>query len=210
MNWNLKDNKYTDIESNEHYNKWEWTGYGTGKAILNTYLNNNPEGFYKKLPQEYQEKIVNYQWQIGGINWNNYYNKIVPEVYQAELGQNKINKDNMLSEPTKIGLMYISDYLYAALPNNWILCGFSGYNDGDELKDYRSAYTEDWMYSNDFPWTISRVSNISDAVFAIINHGGIVNRNANLSDFAVHPVFYLEPDVTFSSGTGTETDPFII
>ena len=200
--WNEEANKYAPGgEGNApNTNKWEWTENGGGKATLNTYLNTT---WYNSLG-EIKNKIADHTWQIGGINWNNFDNKTVPEVYEEEISSNKLEEDNVLSSPTKIGLMYVSDYLYAAPKEKWTLCGRF---DNDATKDYRSAYTEDWMYSRDMTWTISRCSYFSNNVFAVAGAGTFAVNSANNSD-AVRPVFYLESDVTFSGGDGSSSNPY--
>ena len=100
--------------------------------------------------------------------------------------------------------MYVSDYLYAAPQDKWTLCG---YHSSSSAKDYRSAYTEDWMHSSDFPWTISRRSSDSSTVF-FVNSIGLVNyRNAHTPD-AVRPVFYLESNVEYLNGDGSSSNPY--
>ena len=172
-------------------NNWE------RPATLNTYFNGE---WYNSLGND-KNLIADYNWQIGGMSWSNFTNKTVPEVYNLELGNNKTEG---LSSPTKIGLMYVSDYLYAAPQGKWTLCG---YNESSSSQDYRSAYTEDWMYSSDYPWTISRISDYSFYVFRV-NSGGTVNYDLASFSIAVRPVFYLESNVTFSRGEGSSSDPY--
>ena len=93
-------------------NKREYTKTGQHmKTDLNTYLN----GEWLTTLEEAigTDKIAEVQWQIGGINWNNYLNKTVPEVYKLELDPTSINtypnEEYINLSPTKIGLMYVSD-----------------------------------------------------------------------------------------------------
>ena len=58
-------------------------------------------------------------------------------------------------------------------------------------------------------WTISRSSDSSNNVF-IVSGSGNVTYYYVLSYYAVRPVFYLNSNVTYVSGTGTSTDPIRI
>ena len=187
-------------------NKREYTKTGQHmKTDLNTYLN----GEWLTTLEEAigTDKIAEVQWQIGGINWNNYLNKTVPEVYKLELDPTSINtypnEEYINSSLTKIGLMYVSDYLYAAPKEKWTLCGS---DISDSHHDYRLAYTEDWLYSSDYPWTISHYSDYSNFVMCVSDTGNVFNL-ANDSR-AVRPVFYLESSVVYLGGNGTRENPY--
>ena len=189
------------IDDDGNYNKWEYVKNGqSNSAALNIYLNTK---LYDSLG-EIKNKISAHKWQIGGIYWSDFINKTVPEVYKAEISSNKLAQDNVLSSPTKIGLMYISDYLYAAPKEKWTLCGR---NSSSSAQDYRSAYTEDWINSSDYQWTISRISDTLNYVFFVDNIGYIYNFAAD-NPRAVRPVFYLESNVMISGGDGTQNNPY--
>ena len=198
ISWNEKENKYAD--GTDNYNKGEWTENGGGKATLNRYLN---EDWLNSIGNKINtDKIASVQWQIGGMNFHDFQNKIVPEIYNLELGDSKTEG---LSSFTKIGLMYVSDYLYAAPKDKWILCGNST---TDPKQDYSLVYSEDWMYSDDNPWTISRDNDGSKFIFLIHAFGQISAMDSTWS--GIRPVFYLESNVKFSSGDGTSNNPYKI
>ena len=198
MAWNPRNNKYADGEDSENYNKWEWKDYGTGKATLNAYLNDKPDGFYQQLSPDLKNKITNHKWQIGGMQYNNV-GKTVPEIYKAELGSGVPNEKYVLSSDTKIGLVYISDYLYAAPKDKWTLHG----NNYDSVND-------DWIFiKGTHQWTISRQSDESYLMLFIPSNGYLSNYPAEFT-IAVRPTFYLESDVMISGGEGTLDNPFIL
>ena len=109
------------------------------------------------------------------------------------------------SNPTtftdEIGLMYVSDYGYAASNSAWTT----------NMNSYNSTSIRDnnWMYMGLYEWTISPYSSDSYRVFSV-NRSGLLNySNANLG-YAVRPVFYLNSNVEYNGGTGTESDPFTL
>ena len=206
--WNAKEN----TDDNGKYNKWEYTKNGDNhQADINAYLNNT---WITSLGNNVQ-KIMPVKWQIGGLKWNNFKNKTAPEIYQTELGGKLSSEIYTTSSPTKVGLMYISDYMYAASRDKWTLYAYdnNGSFNSDHTEwngnDYSKAYTEDWMYTNDNQWTISRGSSNEYSVYSVASRGSAHGDKAN-SSFLIRPVFYLNHNIRFSSGTGTETDPFII
>ena len=219
--WNEETNKYILTWSDGYNNKWEWSGYGTGKAYLNTYLNGE---WLTTLENAIgTDKIAEVTWQIGGMRLSNFQNKIVPEVYKLELNSTSKttypNEEYVDSIPTKIGLMYVSDYGYAAIPESWnhklsYQSDGTGYNDGI-IEGKGNIKDNDWMFTSDFPWTISRLSDSSNNVLCVDSSGRVdsegyvYNRFADTSS-SVHPVFYLESNVMISGGDGTYDNSFIL
>ena len=180
--------KWNDVDSND----WE-------TSSLKNYLNGEWLTALENVIGT--EKIAAVQWQIGGIDSREFVNQQVPYLYNLELGNNKTSR---LSSPTKIGLMYVSDYLYAAPKEKWTLCG---YNRVDLSQDYSKAYKEDWIYNKDFPWTISRDTAMPN-VYIVHSRGSIANTGEMSDTNTVRPTFYLSSDVTISSGNGTSSAPY--
>ena len=110
------------------------------------------------------------------------------------------------SYQSKIGLMYISDYGYAASPNNW----------NTVMIDYSMA--SNWLKGLD-EWTITR--NFDNLVYdfyyayyiyrsgSLDGHGDI-GEQATYASYNARPVFYLKSNVAITSGTGTSSDPYRI
>ena len=98
--------------------------------------------------------------------------------------------------------MYVSDYGYAASPENWQTILYNYDNDTNR--------NNNWMFMGLWEWTITCQSDGASALglaFDVYNIG-IVFDFANIG--GVRPVFYLNSDVTYISGTGTQYDPFRI
>ena len=65
------------------------------------------------------------------------------------------------------------------------------------------------MYQDSFEWTISRNSDTTNRVFSIL-YGNIHSNSSANSSYAIRPCFYLNSNVTYVSGTGTQSDPIRI
>ena len=101
----------------------------------------------------------------------------------------------------KIGLMYVSDYGFAASPSNWTT----------NMSSYYSATSNNWMYMGLFEWTISCRQNISYAAYYLYDNGFVSSGNAIYnSEYAIRPCFYLKPEVTYVSGDGSQSNPIRI
>lgn len=101
----------------------------------------------------------------------------------------------------KIGLPYLSDYVFGASSTVWTKnTGSSQIN-----KDVN------WMYTGNSEWTITRCADNSTQVFMIQWNGGAECLSAgyfhSMYDHDVRPTFYLNSSVTYKSGSGSSTDP---
>ena len=166
-----------------------WSQSNLNTVNLNTnYLNN--------IGSTWSSKIANHTWQVGGFD-SATHQAPFKTAYDAEVGTSTTTYD------AKIGLMYVTDYLYASQSEEWTTT----------VVDY--AYVEgsdpnnNWMYMGIPEWTISRSSEDSIYVFDVSN-AGTVSGNGVGYDCAVRPVFYLESSVELRGGTGTASDPYRI
>ena len=98
--------------------------------------------------------------------------------------------------------MYVSDYGYAASPENW----------STELGGYNSDTNRNnnWLFMGLYEWTIIRCSENWYSAYIISDNGLITNYGINSNDLAVRPTFYLESSIELSGGSGTQTDPYRI
>ena len=196
--WNYKNN--TTINSGEGSNTWS-------TSLLNkTNLNKN---FITNIGADWAAKIAETTWKVGGNTYNNIANVTPSVAYQNEINNPVTTNttDNATTYSAKIGLMYVSDYGFAADPSTWtMILGQSGID--SEMK-------KNWMYMGLDEWTISRrtddVSGVFDAsgVFDVYIAGGVLSgyaRNAR----ALRPVFSLKSSVNYVSGSGTAADPIVV
>ena len=185
---------------NNSTQKNTWSESNLNKVNLNTNFINN-------IGTEWANKIADTTWKVGGNTWANIGTSPMYTVYQNEIVNPVTTNttDNATEYTAKIGLMYVSDYGYAASPSSWTLAGYNS----DYTKSYASAKGENWLYGAGFDWTISRNADYSDYAFGV-NFDGSVNY-VNVSIFsAVRPSFNLESSITYLSGSGSASDPMVI
>ena len=95
--------------------------------------------------------------------------------------------------------MYVSDYGYAASPENWLTSLDSYDNDTNR--------NSNWMFMGLHEWTISPVS-ASTTSFFVRSSGNADGSQGTLNWFPVRPTFYLKSNVTITSGDGSSTNPY--
>ena len=190
--WNYKNN--TTINSGYGSNTWS-------TSLLNkTNLNKN---FITNIGADWAAKIAETTWKVGGNTYANIADVIPSVAYQNEI-LNPVTTnttDNATEFSAKIGLMYASDYGFAAAPSAWT-ANLSSYN-GEAIKNVN------WMYMGLLEWTISRSAVGAYGVFTVYNTGNVSSNNANYA-LALRPVFNLSSSVNYASGSGTAADPILV
>lgn len=189
------------FDNNVHY-WYYWSGNSSNKTWDTTNLNliNLNTNYYNYLGNNWQNKIDLTVWIIGGNTTKLIRSSNAKSVFQNEI----INPAEMITYQDEIGLMYVSDYMYAASPANWLTVGYN-----TDYNDYRNVISENWMYMGDYDWTITHSYDNTLDAFYVDNIGSVFSGYAD-GGHAVRPAFYLKSDVAFIGGTGTETDPYRI
>ena len=171
------------------------------ESLLNkTNLNTN---FINNIGEEWANKIATTTWKVGGNTYSNIYSKTPSVVYQNEIVSPVTTNttDNATEYTAKIGLMYVSDYGFAADPSAWTLT-MGSYNN-------TTATSTNWMYMGLYEWTLSRIADYSDFAFLVYG-GGLVHDYRVGNYYAVRPSFSLESSITYVSGSGSASDPMVI
>ena len=158
---------------------------------LNVYLNNE---FINTLG-DWTNKIDTTTWKVGGNTWANIGTQPAKTAYQNEI----VNPVTTYS--AKVGLMYASDYGFAAAPSAWTTT-LSSYN-GEAIKSVN------WMYMGIYEWTISRDADSAYDVFGVSFDGFLFSASSDYR-YAARPVFSLTSSVNYASGSGTAADPITI
>ena len=195
------------------------SGYSTYKGSLTTinryYWNDSTDT--NTWSESNLNKIATTTWKVGGNTAEKIRGSAMYIAYQNEITNAVTTNttDGAKEYSAQIGLMYVSDYGYAASPTYWT---YYGYN-SDSTKDYRAATTSNWMYMGLDEWTISRRAAVSNSAFYVAN-GGFVHFNGVYHDdhlpssigngFGVRPSFNLLSSITYISGDGTQNSPIII
>ena len=173
------------------------SAYGSNNWTTSEFNNLNLNGTYLNNLGEWSDLIEETTWYIGGMSSINYTAK---EFYDGERNNNGYQY-NSITYKAKIGLMYPSDYGFAASPSAWItdLCYYNN-----------SAITSvNWMYMGLYEWTITPNSSSGIFVFFLDYNGNLYNDHAR-SSYSSRPVFYLNSNVTYVSGDGTQSNPIRI
>ncbi len=136
--------------------------------------------------------ITSTSWNSGSISD---INLNIKDVFDNEVTNNEVHVINL-----KIGLMYISDYAYATVPDNW----------DTTLANYNEVANDNWLYMGLNEWTFTSSSLTYPYGMYIITDSGDIEYNDDGNAGAVRPVFYLSDDVIYKSGNGSIDNPIII
>ena len=174
---------------NQH---WSTNASNTwSSSSLNTYLN----GTYLTSLGTLADKIATTTWKVGGGSWSNIAGSVPKTAYQYEVGSSA----STTTVDKKIGLMYISDYGFAADQSGWTT----------KLSSYSSNKSKNWLFLGSSEWTISRRSDNTTNAFLVSGDGRMDYLDVgNLN--GARPVFNLLSSVTYASGSGTSSDPIRI
>ena len=165
-------------------NTWDSSTLNTG-TLNGTYLSG--------LSSTWQNKIATTNWKVGRMAWSE--TNTAKQYYETEIG----GSSSSTTYSAKIGLMYVSDYGFAASPDYWTMALFN----------YDPSKSSNWMNISIDEWTISRDSDDSYAAFLVASTGYVAGGIVNIS-YGVRPVFYLTSSTTYVSGSGSSADPIRI
>ena len=221
--WDLDENGY-------NYNIWATPTSGnfsnslTSGASIMKLLNsgswwNGTSGTYdnyyidKDAPETINVNFTNYKLSDkakSNIDTSRYYlggtgdpGIVTSDAYGYERGTLRHDENRPLYWDGYVGLMYPSDYGYAA--GN--VCAT-----GTELFNYfGECSNKDWLYNTGVTqWLMSPYSGKSGGVFFAFFDGNVVREDINFFALSVSPVFYLTPSASITSGIGTLTDPYLL
>ena len=174
----------------------EWS-----ESVLNTInLNTNYINYLNNIDSKWVSMIADSSWVIVKLSEDaaleNAYS-----LFHEEIAMYKDNADYIYTD--LIGLMYASDYLYAASSNYWSLSAL----------DYRSAADYNWMEIGLNEWTITASAMYENDVYTVMS--AVISPDIDYgwgsgvySELNVRPTFYLKASVKYSGGLGTNTNPY--
>ncbi len=177
-------NYYWSGSSSNRINTWSNSTLNTS-TLNDSYLAGLDSNLWSSM-------ITTHTWKVEGMSYSN--GRSTPQTaYNYEVGA---NNSSSTTYKAKIGLMYVSDYGFAASNTYW----------STNLGDYNSATSNNWLYLGSNEWTISRRSDYYDYAFGV-KSGNVNSINVYRDSNAVRPVFYLSSLVNYVSGSGTQSDP---
>ena len=165
-------------------------------------LNKNYIAYLNNIDIKWAKKIAETTWKVGGNTYTNIL-KTPSVAYQNEITNAVTTNttDGTTDYTAKIGLMYVSDYGFAAEPSAWTLTMGSYIN--------TTVTSTNWMYMGLGDWTISRNAEYSGYAFCVSGGGDVCQNLVNLYS-GCRPSFNLESSITYVSGDGTQDSPIII
>ena len=176
------------------YGSNNWTTSELNKINLNTnYLN--------YLGSSWSSMIDDTLWYLGGMTSSNYTANYTAKSFYTGERNNAGYGSNPTRYTAKIGLMYPSDYGYAAYPNAWATYIFD-YN-LDAIKE------NNWLYMGLDEWTLTPISSGSNNVFYLFPSGTLRYDDEDCGR-SVRPVFYLKSNISYVDGNGTKSNPYRI
>ena len=180
-----KWNYDTSVSSNGSNN---WTTSEFNTINLNT-------NYWNYLGPTWQNLIAETTWHLGGMTSSRNTAKAFYDGERNNVGYGS----NPTTYSDEIGLMYPSDYGYAASPDSWVT----------DLYDYDNSTitANNWLYMGLYEWTITPYSSNGSSVFFVNYYGYLNSYSANFG-YAARPVFYLESNVALQGGSGTSSDPY--
>ena len=170
---------------------WDTNGSNTwSTSSLNTYLN----GEYLTSLGTLADKIATTTWkvEVAGTRNDIYLNDVPKIAYQYEVGSSA----SSTTVDKKIGLMYVTDYGFAADSSGWT----------KYLMDYNSNTSKNWLYLGSDEWTILSSRGGTDLAFYVDSTGNVGRSDVTNSN-AVRPSFNLLSSTTYVSWSGSMSDP---
>ena len=194
------ENRIKIIKDQSIGNKYWNTGNSNNwarPATLNTELNTT---YLNSLTSEAQSMIGNTKYYLGGYNDSLKIQKDV--MYQNErkiIGSTYYNGSNPNSWVGKLGLMYASDYGYAASDE----CTQTLYN-----YDNATCKNNNWLFKGNTEWILPQLASSSVYAFYVLSGGRVNDNSVSGNQYGGRPVLYLKSNVLITSGDGTSSNPY--
>ena len=181
-----------------YYNTTSGDCYLNGSSTTCDYAS----GTVKGLNSEARGLISDAVWYLGGGSNADLY---VDDYYAMERGTTTYT-GNPTSTVAKLGIMYPSDYAYAA---DLSKCTKTGYNYDTDTTNCTGT---DWLFNSDYQWLISPISAYSAYAWYVDEAGYVYYRDDGYVEDAwgVRPVAVLSSDVAITGGDGSSENPYTL
>ncbi len=159
------------------------------------------------LTEKVKSYITTSRYYLGGYNTSS--GVMTNQFYAYERGTTRYDTNRPLYWDGYVGLMYPSDFGYAA--GNSCVTGTDPYNYDGGCKN------KDWLwmttssdYTNSSEWLMSPNSGYSNPAFYVYSSGCVGDDGFVYDARSVRPVFYLTSSASISDGEGTSAAPYIL
>ena len=176
-----------------------WNGtsgsyYNNSKTATNVNFTNY------KLSDKAKSYITTSRYYLGGYSTTMVV--MTNKIYAYERGTSRYDENRPLYWDGLVGLMYLSDYGYAA--GNTCVTGTAPYYYNNGCKN------KDWLYiSKTYQRSMSSNSSNADSVFLVATNGYVYGE-ASSSQFVVRPTFYLTSTTSIIDGDGSLNNPYLL
>ena len=188
-------------------NSGAWWNGTSGSYYNNSTTATNVNFTNYKLSDKAKSYITTSRYYLGGYSTAN--GVMTNQFYTYERGTTRYDTNRPLYWDGMVGLMYPSDYGYAA--GNTCVTGTDPYNYDGGCKN------KDWLwmttssdYTNGYEWLMSLSSGDSRFAFDVYSSGYVFDNHVVYFAYSARPVFYLTSSTSITGGTGTSTDPYIL
>ena len=175
-------------------------------ASLQSYLNSG-DYWINDLDDDAKDMIDNTLWYLGGIrDYLNGGTGFLNDIYSKERGLEVYN-GRKTSWIGKIGLIYPSDYGYAASGNEET--DRNACLNSDTFTWVNNACSNsDWLFISKEQWTITPSLDAYN-VFIILGYGPVGSFGAS-NQYEVKPVTFVKSTVKIVDGDGSSVNPYIL
>ena len=165
-------------------------------SSLKSYLNGT---YYNSIYSTYRNMISSSTYYLGGATSSNYKTLTASGYYNAERDSSQVYSGNPASTTQHIGLMYPSDYGYAA-GSSCLSTALYSYDSSCKNSDYLYIGVSEWLQA---PYARGRASASS------LYSSGYVNAIISVTyAYDVRPVLYLSSNVQITGGDGSQGNAF--
>ena len=186
------------IIRNESIGNMQWASSRNNwnNSSLKSYLNGE---YYNGINETYKSMISEETYYLGGATSSNLRTLTASGYYNAERDSSQVYSGNPTSTTQYIGLMYPSDYGYAA-GSSCLSTALYNYGSSCKNSDYLSIGVTEWLQA---PYV-----SISSSAAALISSGYVVGDSGVAYSGAVRPVLYLNTNVQITGGDGSQGNAF--
>ena len=187
------------IIRNESIGKMQWNSTGNNNwnnASLKSYLNGD---YYNSIDGTYKNMISEETYYLGGPTDANFGSLTASGYYNAERDSSQVYSGNPASTTQYIGLMYPSDYGYAA-GSSCLTTTLYRY--------YYSCKNSDYLFSGVTEWLQAPSASVNNYATGLYSTGYVSKNSPVAYSNAVRPVLYLTSETQITGGDGSSSNPF--
>ena len=185
-------NKYWDTSGEYGSNNW------ARPATLNTELNTT---YLNSLTREAQNMIGDAKYYLGGYKDTTITSEVMYQYERKTSGSTYYYGTNPNNLVGKLGLMYASDYGYAASDE----CTQTLYNYNNT-----TCTNNNWLFKVNSEWILPPSVSASSSASGVFSGGIVSNSVVNNFQYGVRPVLYLTSSAKITGGSGTSANPYTL